>query len=371
MIDTILLSCHELADISSETADAYIRSRNRLRDNVISQMEANPKIRELTGGNPPELMRNCIKNHAMLMSAVLRMNSSELLVRTLPWVYRTYHVRGLSYDYFPAEFVAWQIAIYECLGNAVPKTEILAVYKWMLQHHEDMRELSIAPEEASTSGKRELAELQQEFLLLLLQGDCQGCLKRADQLIVTSRELKDFYLDIIWPVMCKIGELWESAQISVAEEHLATAIVGRIMAACYARFAGYEVTRGKAVVSAGPNEFHEIGARMVADFLEIGGWDVTYLGANTPAGEILEILKSIKPFMLALSVATVFNIDNARQVVQMIREHQETRDMKVMIGGLAFNGVAPLWQEIGADGHATDAENGVDLAEKWWRERAV
>lgn len=369
MINKILASCRELAEIPPDAAEAFIQARNRLRDNVNSQLEVNPKIGELTGRNPLELIRNHLKNHAMLMAAVLRMNSFELLPQTIPWIYRTYHARGFSYDYFPAELVAWQIAIYECLDHSVPKAEILAVYKWMLQHHEDMVELSITPEAASNSVKLELNELQQEFLLLLLNGDCQNCLKRADQSVSTSGELKHFYLNVIWPVMYKIGELWESAQISVAEEHLATAIVGRIMAACYTRFARFEITRGKAVVSAGPNEFHEIGARMVADFLEMDGWDVTYLGANTPVGEIHEILKSIKPFMLALSVATVFNIDNAGQVVLMIRKHQETRNIKVMIGGLAFNGVPPLWQDIGADGHAADAESAVALSEKWWMER--
>src|SRR5208283_700093 len=103
---------------------------------------------------------------------------------------------------------------------------ILAVYKWMVQHHEDMVKLSLTGEGLSFSVESDADEMQQVFLSLLLHGDSQGCLKLIDQSIQTTDDLKHFYLDVVWPAMCKIGLLWESNQISVAEEHLATAIVG-------------------------------------------------------------------------------------------------------------------------------------------------
>jgi methanogenic corrinoid protein MtbC1 len=181
--------------------------------------------------------------------------------------------------------------------------------------------------------------------------------------------LKHFYLDIIWPAMYRIGLLWETNQITVAEEHLATAIVGRVMAALYPRFAQFKVTRGTAIVSAGPNEFHEVGARMVADFMEMDGWDVTYLGANTPVAEILSILKRQKPFMLALSVATVFNLDTAQQVIRVIKDDHETKDIKIMVGGLAFNGMPELWRNLGADGYAANADCALPVLNDWWQAR--
>ena len=108
---------------------------------------------------------------------------------------------------------------------------------------------------------------------------------------------------------------------------------------------------------------------MLADFMEMDGWDVTYLGANTPANEILALLKRSKPFIAALSVATVFNIDKARQVIQMINEDPETNAIKVLVGGIAFNGVPQLWQTIGADGYAADAEIALSVANDWWMSR--
>jgi methanogenic corrinoid protein MtbC1 len=239
----------------------------------------------------------------------------------------------------------------------------------MVKHHEDMIKLSLSGEGLSFSVERESNEMQQVFLSLLLHGDTKGCLKLVDHSVITPGDLKHFYLDVVWQAMSKIGQMWESNKISVAEEHLATAIVGRIMAALYPRFAQFTVSRGKIVVSAGPNEFHEIGARMLADFLEMDGWDVTYLGANTPAIEILEIIRERKPFITALSVATTFNLQNAKQVIQLINEDLETRDVKILVGGLAFNNIPDLWQDIGADGCAADAETAVLVANEWWDER--
>jgi methanogenic corrinoid protein MtbC1 len=371
MIEDIIASSSGLPRISPEATEAYAQSTDRLLNHVNNQLEEHPKIKELIGRNPLDLMHNNHKNHASFMTTVFRINSFELLARTIPWVYRAYHARGFSYDYFPAELIAWQIAVHDCLASPAHKSEIIAVYKWMVQHHEQMIQLSLSGNGLSFSVEREADAMQEIFLSLLLHGDSQGCLKLADQSIQTTDELKHFYLDIIWPAMYRIGLLWETNQITVAEEHLATAIVGRVMAALYPRFARFNVTRGTAIVSAGPNEFHEVGARMVADFMEMDGWDVTYLGANTPATEILSILKQQKPFMLALSVATMFNLDTAQQVIRIIKADQETRNIKIMVGGLAFNGMPELWQNLGADGYAANADCALPISNDWWQARTV
>jgi methanogenic corrinoid protein MtbC1 len=371
MIEDIIASSSQLSKISHEAAEAYAQATDRLLNNVNEQLEEHSKIKELIGRNPLDLMHNNHKNHATFMTAVFRINSFELLARTIPWVYRAYHARGFSYDYFPAELVAWQIAVHDCLVSPSHKAEINAVYKWMVQQHEQMIQLSLSGDGLSFSVEREADAMQEVFLSLLLHGDSQGCLKLANQSIQTADELKHFYLDIIWPAMYRIGLLWETNQITVAEEHLATAIVGRVMAALYPRIAQFNVTRGTAIVSAGPNEFHEVGARMVADFMEMDGWDVTYLGANTPATEIHSILKKQKPFMLAMSVATVFNLDSAQQVIRIIKEDQETRDIKIMVGGLAFNGMPELWQNLGADGYAANADCALPILNDWWQARKM
>jgi methanogenic corrinoid protein MtbC1 len=367
-MEELLANCRELHQISPETAEAYAQSADLLQNHVAEQLETNPKINELIGRNSFDMMRTKQRNHTLFMTTVFRINSFELMARSLPWVYRMYHAKGFLYDYFLVELIAWQVAIHECFANSEQKSEILAVYRWLIQHHEKMIRLSISGESLTCAVQSEADDVQQVFLPLLLHGDSQGCLMLAEQSVKTADDLKHFYLHVIWPSLYRIGQLWESNIISVAEEHVATAIVGRVMAALYPRFALFEITKGTIIVSAGPNEFHEVGARMVADFLEMDGWDVTYLGANTPVDALLETLKKNNPFVVALSVATVFNLDSARQVIRTIKDDQETKDIKIMVGGLAFSGMPDLWHTIGADGYAADAESALHVTDEWWTE---
>jgi hypothetical protein len=111
MIKDILVSCSAIPKISPEAAETYAQASDRLLDHVNKQLESHPKIKELIGRNPLDLMHNNHKNHASFMTTVFRINSFELLARTIPWVYRAYHARGFLYEYFPAELIAWQVAI--------------------------------------------------------------------------------------------------------------------------------------------------------------------------------------------------------------------------------------------------------------------
>lgn len=370
MITKLINSLSAVPAVSPDAARAYEKAVDKLVNHVNSELEANPMIFELIGSNPFDLMRNNHSNHAVFMTTVFKIASYELLARTVPWVYRAYRARSFSYDYFPVELAAWKRAVEECLPHDY-HDEINTVYDWMISQHENMILLSVSGEGLTFSLQGETTEMQEIVLSLLLNGDRRGSLQVVNQSVQTIADLRHFYLDVVCPVMYRIGLLWERNNISVAEEHVATAIVGRITAALYARFANVDVYRGKIVVTAGPNEFHEVGARMLADFLEMEGWDVTYLGANTPKKELLAILIQQKPSMVALSVATVFNLDNARQTIETIKADPETRDIKIMVGGLAFNGMPRLWHALGADGYAADAYKGALFANAWWERRSA
>lgn len=369
MIEEILGESRDLPPVSSAASDSYDRATDRLLELVDNRLRTHPNINALSGHNPFALLKDIHRKHAGLMSAALQTRSYELLAKALPWMYRAYHARGFSFDYFLAELEAWRWAITEALDKPYEQADLQAVYAWLIRHHENLVKLARSGKGLDFSIQDEANQMQQVFLSLLLQGDTQGSAKLAEDSIHNEDDLKHFYLDVVWPSMVRIGELWEADQITVAEEHLATAIVSRIMANLYPRFAQFKISRGKAVISAGPNEFHEIGARMLADFMELDGWDVTYLGANIPAHEMISVLKREKPFLIALSVATVFNIQKSGFMLKNFKDDQETRHIKVLLGGHAFSELPQFWENLGADGYAPDAERGLNVANDWWNSR--
>jgi methanogenic corrinoid protein MtbC1 len=111
-------------------------------------------------------------------------------------------------------------------------------------------------------------------------------------------------------------------------------------------------------------ELHEIGLRMVADFLEMNGWDTHYIGANTPVADIVETVALSRADLLALSATMGFHIPLVADVIKAIRTDPRTAGTRVMVGGYPFSLVDDLWVRVGADGSASDAAGALDLAER-------
>jgi methanogenic corrinoid protein MtbC1 len=101
------------------------------------------------------------------------------------------------------------------------------------------------------------------------------------------------------------------------------------------------------------------GSRMVAGFLEMDGWDVYYPGANTPHADIISMLKERNAKALLVSVTMGYNIKRVRVLIRHIRADPRLDGLKVVVGGYAFNNVEGLWNAIGADGFAKDADEAV------------
>ena len=71
-----------------------------------------------------------------------------------------------------------------------------------------------------------------KVVLALLKGSYRE-LRDALGTIKDTRSLSDFYLKVVQPAMYEIGSLWQTGEISVAEEHLATSLMNRLMASTY------------------------------------------------------------------------------------------------------------------------------------------
>ena len=221
------------------------------------------------------------KHHAAFMATVFSIHNYELLCKTVAWVYRAYYAHKFSFDYFPQELNAWKDAIKEHITGTDVST-IQAIYSWMLANHENFIAVSQSDVELEMPVLADWETVKSVFQTALLHGDSTVCLNIALESIKDSDDVEQFYQQVIHPAMYEIGLLWEQGHISVAQEHLASAIVGRIMVAVSVVKRERKQRAGKIVVTSSPNKLHEIGAWMVSEIFELAGWEVRYLGANTP-----------------------------------------------------------------------------------------
>jgi len=158
--------------------------------------------------------------------------------------------------------------------------------------------------------------------------------------------------------------MWQKQEITVAKEHYATSVIQSIIGMLYPYLFKNEKKNGKVFIGAcSGSELHEIGLRMVADFLEIEGWDTHYLGANLPIEYVIEEVRDKKPDILGISTTTIVNLPFAKELIQEIKKDPLTKNTKIMVGGRVYNNDDNLWKEVGADAFALDAEDSVKIAD--------
>lgn len=173
-----------------------------------------------------------------------------------------------------------------------------------------------------------------EYLQQLLNGNRTECVKIFQHLLDLKMPLDHIYENLIQKSMYDVGKLWETNKISVAAEHLCTALTENLLHLTYPLLFSAQQTRGKAVISCSPNEYHQLGGRIVADYITYKGWDCRFLGANTPLDDLITYLSNEKPVFLGLSAGTALSLDNLKRDAEKIK--QRFPDIDIIAGGQAF-----------------------------------
>lgn len=179
-----------------------------------------------------------------------------------------------------------------------------------------------------------MIDTKNHILKALLAGDRKTSTKLVNDLLDSDLSVKDIYEHHLKPALYEVGELWEQNKISVATEHLASAIVESILNEIYTKFLPLRNANKTVVVTCLENEHHQIGARMVSDIFELHGWEVLFLGANTPKRDLVNYVKMIKPDLVAISLSIYFHLPTLEETIRLIRN--DFPEVQVIIGGQAF-----------------------------------
>jgi DNA-binding transcriptional MerR regulator len=107
---------------------------------------------------------------------------------------------------------------------------------------------------------------------------------------------------VLLPVLNAIGTRWESGEVSVAEEHFATALLrGRMLSLGRNWGAGGGPL---ALLAAPPGEQHDLGLIAFGLVLRERGWRIALLGSDTPIETISEAVAKLAPNAVVLAAVT-------------------------------------------------------------------
>ena len=177
-------------------------------------------------------------------------------------------------------------------------------------------------------------ELAGRFLEALRRGEPQAAEAVADDALDLGVDVAAIHTQLIEPAMRSIGELWESNQLSVAAEHLATAISHEVAGRVFWRALHAKPrSRERVMMAAVQGEHHVLGLRLAADVLEGAGYDVLYLGADVPLLALLDACRVHRPDVLGFTVTMALNVPTMIwEIHEIIRLEAPPR---VMTGGRA------------------------------------
>lgn len=202
----------------------------------------------------------------------------------------------------------------------------------------------------------------EEYMNCLFQKDSRKAVGLIRKFMNEGIDLDDIYVEILSESMRRVGELWHTAEITVDTEHYCTSVTQMAMAQMYDKIFDGE-QKNKTVLSVCPGmELHEMGARIVSDLFENHGWDSIFLGAAVPVNYILDSVRENHPDLVTLSVSMPQHLIDCEKAVREIKK--EFPDVKIAVGGKAFESTESIWRKWPVDIYSEDARELLHRANK-------
>jgi MerR family transcriptional regulator, light-induced transcriptional regulator len=112
-----------------------------------------------------------------------------------------------------------------------------------------------------------------------------------------------FITEYIVPLIERVGNGWESGELSIPHEHFATECIDSFLTSKWrqlnSRKEGWDL-----LMATLPGETHNLGLLMSAVVASLSGAKIIYLGLNTPLEDIISTANSLEPKLLCFSISS-------------------------------------------------------------------
>ena len=343
----------------TQEAGRLIREQQEaLAEEILAQQyDRQPKLWEIFGETGREECLQDINYHLSYFAEALIASDPSLFAEYISWAKSLFASLDFSDDTLSVTLACMEKA----LGGRLPGDLQEIVNQYIESGLERMRQAPSKPPSFITE-QDPLSKLAQEYLEALLNGRREIASQIIMETVNEGTPIKQIYMHVFQPVQREVGRLWQTNQVSVAQEHYCTAATQLVMSQLYPRIFSTERIGRRMVATCVGDELHEIGVRMVTDFFEMEGWDTYYLGANTPTKSIISTIEEQEADILAVSVTMTMHVSSATELIDQVHASEASGSVKVLVGGYPFNLAPNLWREVGADGYARDAQEAIAVA---------
>ena len=232
---------------------------------------------------------------------------------------------------------------------------------WRVSRAELDRFRAEPPEEPAERAPRGRVDWGQRMHSRLVAGDAGGAWSVIESALAAGSTPARVYTEVISPALVNIGERWAAGELDISVEHRATGIVQRIIGRLGPQFVRRGRSRGSVVIGAPSGERHGLVVSMLSDLVRAAGWEVSDIGADSPASSFVSAARETRSAAVVVSVTHADSLESCRDTVLAIREAEP--DMPVIVGGrgIASRAVAA---SVGADHHSAGLDDLLDLLDQ-------
>jgi DNA-binding transcriptional MerR regulator/methylmalonyl-CoA mutase cobalamin-binding subunit len=151
--------------------------------------------------------------------------------------------------------------------------------------------------------------------------------------------LPTFLDGVVAPLLRRMGEEWEAGRLTPAQEHVATAIIQRVLeGVIHFLIAPHDAPDLLLATPAG--EQHRMGSVLAAAAAAAEGWRVTYLGPDLPAGEIAAAALAVAARVVGVSIVYPGGRDRVLTELRALRSRLPAT-VPLVAGGAGAGALAP------------------------------
>ena len=149
----------------------------------------------------------------------------------------------------------------------------------------------------------------------------------------------EFATNLVLPLLFEIGQRWERGDLTIPAEHIASDVLRSILMNLVD--AGNENRGWPKVVFATPSgEPHDLGTLVASIIASRAGADLTFLGADVPAEDLVDCVVSSNASALVLGIVTLAK-ENAEKTLREVRKNLPG-SIGVLIGGAGISRLAHI-----------------------------
>jgi len=182
--------------------------------------------------------------------------------------------------------------------------------------------------------KKEINFLCDHFYKLILSGNSTEIYNFIILMNLNRFSFIDFFDSVLQPSLTRLGFEWQTKLISVEDEHAASSAIFTALSKLTDSVLRNPKKEKVIILAVVEGDYHEIPVKCISILLEMEGWTIRYLGANTPFFSLDSAIKKIKPEAVLISSTIRFtSYSEVSERLETMKTYLKSYGGKLIVGG--------------------------------------